>query len=203
MSSGKKFRPRKRKTPRTRTNSKRTRKSKADRPAAARTRSTEAASPRSPIAYLSLGSNVGNRRDHLTRALAEISRRARVESVSSFYSTGPVGHADQRRFWNAVVAIRWPGSPASLLAALKEVERRGGRVPTFRNGPREIDVDILDLRGLVRTGRDPILPHPRMAGRRFVLAPLEATRMVGSGPRPVARHGPDWNPHACLRRRCP
>ena len=72
-----------------------------------------------------------------------------------------------------MVAIRWPGSPGSLLAAVKEVERLGGRVPTFRNGPREIDVDILDLRGLVRKGRDPILPHPRMAGRRFVLAPLE------------------------------
>jgi len=56
---------------------------------------------------------------------------------------------------------------------VQEVERRGGRVPTFRNGPREIDVDILDLRGLVRTGRDPVLPHPRMAGRRFVLVPLD------------------------------
>ena len=72
-----------------------------------------------------------------------------------------------------MVAIRWTGSPGSLLEAVKEVERRGGRVPTFRNGPRAIDVDILDLRGLVETGRDPILPHPRMAGRRFVLAPLE------------------------------
>lgn len=109
----------------------------------------------------------------MTRALAEISRRAPVVAASSFYSTAPVGHADQRRFWNAVVAIRWTGSPGALLEAVKEVERRGGRVPTFRNGPREIDVDILDLRGLVETGRDPILPHPRMAGRRFVLAPLE------------------------------
>src|SRR5437899_2854122 len=157
MSSGKKFRPRKRKMPRTRTNSKRTRKSRADLPAAARTRSTEPASPRSRLAYLSLGSNVGNRRDHLTRALAEISRRAPVVAASSFYSTEPVGQVDQRRFWNAVIAIRWTGSPGSLLEAVQEVERRGGRVPTFRNGPREIDVDILDLRGLVETARDPIL----------------------------------------------
>src|SRR5437762_7212846 len=123
MNSGKRSRSRKRKTPRTRTTSKRTRKSRADPPAAARTRSTEPASRRSPLAYLSLGSNVGNRRDHLIRALAEISRRAPVESVSSFYSTGPVGYADQRRFWNAVVAIRWPGSPRALLAAVREVER--------------------------------------------------------------------------------
>ena len=72
-----------------------------------------------------------------------------------------------------MVAIRWMGSPERLLTAVQEVERRGGRVPTFRNGPREIDVDILDVGGLVRTGRDPLLPHPRIAGRRFVLAPLD------------------------------
>ena len=102
----------------------------------------------------------------------EISRLAPIAGGSSFYSTEPVGHAHQRRFWNAVVAIRWTGSPAALLTAVQEVERRGGRVPTFKSGPREIDVDILDLRGVVRTTRDPILPHPRMAGRRFVLAPL-------------------------------
>jgi 2-amino-4-hydroxy-6-hydroxymethyldihydropteridine diphosphokinase len=57
--------------------------------------------------------------------------------------------------------------------AVQEVQRRGGRVPTFRDGPREIDVDILDLGGLVETGRDPILPHPRRTGRRFVLVPLD------------------------------
>jgi 2-amino-4-hydroxy-6-hydroxymethyldihydropteridine diphosphokinase len=72
-----------------------------------------------------------------------------------------------------VIAIRWTGSPAALLEAVQEVERSGGRVRTFRNGPRAIDVDILDLRGIVRTGRDPILPHPRMAARRFVLAPMD------------------------------
>jgi 2-amino-4-hydroxy-6-hydroxymethyldihydropteridine diphosphokinase len=140
--------------------------------AAVTKKSTEPSPSRSRVAYLGLGSNVGNRRAHLTRALAEISRLAPVVRASSFYSTEPVGFPGQRRFWNAVVAIRWAGSPAALLTALQEVERRGGRVPTFRNGPREIDVDILDLGGLVRTGQDPILPHPRMAGRRFVVAPL-------------------------------
>jgi 7,8-dihydro-6-hydroxymethylpterin-pyrophosphokinase len=52
------------------------------------------------------------------------------------------------------------------------VERRVGRTPTFANGPREIDVDILDLGGRLRDGRDPILPHPRLCERRFALAPL-------------------------------
>lgn len=95
-----------------------------------------------------------------------------VRRVSSFYSSDPVGYAGQRRFWNAAAEILWAGSPEALLRAVKEVERRGGRVPTFASGPREIDVDILDLGGLVRRKPDPILPHPRLVARRFALAPL-------------------------------
>jgi 2-amino-4-hydroxy-6-hydroxymethyldihydropteridine diphosphokinase len=83
-----------------------------------------------------------------------------------------VGFTAQRRFWNAAVEIRWAGSPKSLLDAVKRIERECGRTPTFPDGPREIDIDILDLGGLVRDGTDPILPHPRIAERRFVLAPL-------------------------------
>jgi 2-amino-4-hydroxy-6-hydroxymethyldihydropteridine pyrophosphokinase len=169
MSSGKRSRPPKRKTPATRTSSKKTRKSRA---AGATTKgSTEPASSRPRVAYLGLGSNVGDRRAHLIRALAEIGRFAPLRRVSAFYRTDPVGYTEQRRFWNAVAEIPWAGSAEALLKAVKEVERRGGRVPTFAGGPREIDVDILDLGSLVRT-RDPILPHPRLAGRRFVLAPL-------------------------------
>jgi 2-amino-4-hydroxy-6-hydroxymethyldihydropteridine diphosphokinase len=150
----------------TRTISKRTRKS---RTAGTKKRSTDRLS--SP-AYLCLGSNVGDRRAHLTAAVTAIERLARVLSVSSFYSSDPVGYARQRRFWNTVAGVLWAGSPESLLRAVKEVERRGGRRPTFANGPREIDVDILDLGGLVRSKRDPLLPHPRLAERRFALAPL-------------------------------
>ena len=168
MSSGKRSRPSKRKTPATRTSSKRTRKSRAT---AATKRSTEPASSRPRVAYLGLGSNVGDRRAHLVRALAEIGRMAPLRRVSSFYSSDPVGYTEQRRFWNAVAEVPWAGSAEALLKAVHEVERRGGRVTTFPGGPREIDVDILDLSSIVRA-RDPILPHPRMAGRRFVLAPL-------------------------------
>jgi 2-amino-4-hydroxy-6-hydroxymethyldihydropteridine diphosphokinase len=70
------------------------------------------------------------------------------------------------------VSIAWPGSPEDLLAALKKIERDLGRVERFRNGPREIDLDILDFAGMVRTTPDPVLPHPRISERRFVLAPL-------------------------------
>lgn len=68
--------------------------------------------------------------------------------------------------------ILWRGSPGALLRAVKRIERRCGRLPRFTGGPREIDVDILDLAGLVRAGPDPILPHPRLAERRFALEPL-------------------------------
>ena len=68
--------------------------------------------------------------------------------------------------------IRWAGSARELLGAVKDIERRLGRAPTFPNGPREIDIDILDFGGMVRKSPDPILPHPRLAQRRFALVPL-------------------------------
>lgn len=135
-------------------------------------KSTEPRRARAAIAYLALGSNRGDRRAHLERALEELSRRAPVLGVSSLYRTEPVGYPDQRLFWNAVVAIRWRGSAAALLRATQSIEKAVGRTPSFRNGPREIDIDILDLDGRRRRTRDPLLPHPRMALRRFVLAPL-------------------------------
>jgi 2-amino-4-hydroxy-6-hydroxymethyldihydropteridine diphosphokinase len=128
------------------------------------------AAPR--LAYLGLGSNLGNRAAHLDAALQAIAAFAPIRKVSSFYRTEPVGFSEQPDFWNAVVEIDWRGTPVALLRAVRSVERRVGRTPTFRNGPREIDVDILDLDGRVREGKDPLLPHPRLAERRFALAPL-------------------------------
>jgi 2-amino-4-hydroxy-6-hydroxymethyldihydropteridine diphosphokinase len=92
--------------------------------------------------------------------------------VSSLYLTEPVGGVAQPDFYNAVAALEWRGSAAALLRATQEIERRVGRTPGVRNGPREIDVDILDLGGARRAARHPLLPHPRLRGRRFVLEPL-------------------------------
>jgi 2-amino-4-hydroxy-6-hydroxymethyldihydropteridine diphosphokinase len=163
------------------------------RPKKSKTKSTEspAPAPSARLALLGLGSNLGDRRAHIERALAEISRIAPVLATSSFYRTEPVGFEDQPAFWNIVAAIAWPGTPERLLALAKRVERTVGRTPSFRNGPREIDVDILDIGvlrrvpgadgglrhpsgadGGKRRRADPILPHPRLKGRRFVLAPL-------------------------------
>lgn len=127
---------------------------------------------RAAIAYLGLGSNVGDRRAFLDAALRAIGARARLLAVSSFYRTDPVGHVAQRPFYNAVASVAWRGSAAALLALLQRIERDLGRTATFRNGPREIDLDLLDFGGRVGGQSGPVLPHPRMAARRFVLAPL-------------------------------
>lgn len=138
---------------------------------------------RAALAYLGLGSNLGDRRAHLESALAEIARFAPLRKVSSFYRTEPVGFRDQPEFWNAVVEIAWAGSAEGLLEAARGVERRVGRTPSFRNGPREIDVDVLDLGGRVRDSHDPVLPHPRLNGRRFALTPLAEVNPAWKDPR--------------------
>jgi len=92
--------------------------------------------------------------------------------VSSVYESEPVGYADQPLFWNMAAEIRCSCGPEALLEALQRIERRVGRRRRFRNGPREIDIDILDFGGLVRASPDPVLPHPELASRRFALAPL-------------------------------
>ncbi|HEY7573648.1 MAG TPA: 2-amino-4-hydroxy-6-hydroxymethyldihydropteridine diphosphokinase, partial [Thermoanaerobaculia bacterium] len=123
------------------------------------------------VAYLGLGSNLGNRRANLEAALDALAALSPVR-VSSFYLSDPVGYADQPAFFNAVARMRWTGTPRELLSAVKGIEKRLGRVPTFRNGPRVIDIDLLDVGGAVRRRPYPVLPHPRLEGRRFVLAPL-------------------------------
>lgn len=147
-------------------------------------KSTEGRRP-ARAAYLGLGSNLGNRRGNLLEALAQIARLARVRRISSFYRSEPVGYAEQPVFYNAVARICWPGTARALLAGLKRIERRLGRVPTLRNGPRVIDIDLLDLDGAVRSRPDPVLPHPRLPERRFVLAPL--AEIAPSWRHPVSR----------------
>lgn len=102
----------------------------------------------------------------------------RLRALSRWYATAPVpptpGVPD---YVNGVALLHVrPGvaapEPEALLAALQEIEARAGRVRPYPNAPRTLDLDLLDLDGLVRAGPDPILPHPRMQDRAFVLAPL-------------------------------
>lgn len=123
--------------------------------------------------FLSLGSNLGNRRANLGRALAELKKaRVNVLRASSLYRTQPVGYAGQPWFYNQVVKVSTALEPADLLVLIKTVERDLGRQPARRNRPRTIDIDILIAEDRIITTRLLIVPHPRMAERNFVLVPL-------------------------------
>lgn len=129
------------------------------------------------VAYLALGSNVGGREAHLAAARAALETQgARILRQSSIRETEPFGVTDQRRFLNQVLEIEWSGSARKLLDAAKRVETGIGRTPTFRWGPREIDVDILLFGDLKVSEPDLEIPHPGIAEREFVREPLRELR---------------------------
>jgi 2-amino-4-hydroxy-6-hydroxymethyldihydropteridine diphosphokinase len=126
-----------------------------------------------PLAYIAAGSNLDNRTLHL-RAATDAMRRAGIVPMrtSSIYETEPVGYVDQPWFLNMVVEAETSATPDDLLAACLAIERSAGRVRSFRNAPRTLDLDILLFDGLVVEKPGLTIPHPRMSGRRFVLEPL-------------------------------
>jgi 2-amino-4-hydroxy-6-hydroxymethyldihydropteridine diphosphokinase len=121
------------------------------------------------IAYLALGSNVGDRRGHLRQAVASLPD---VRRVSGVYETAPVGGPEQGSYLNCVVELDTDLEPHALLAECQRVETEAGRVRTVHWGPRTLDVDILLFDELVVDEPDLVVPHPRMDERRFVLQPL-------------------------------
>jgi 2-amino-4-hydroxy-6-hydroxymethyldihydropteridine diphosphokinase len=125
------------------------------------------------LVYLGLGSNIGDRREYLKAAAERLSEvGVRVLRASPVYETEPVDHTAQGWFLNQVVEAETEMFPLQLLAATQRIERELGRVRSVPKGPRTVDIDILFYgRAVVRSKRLEI-PHPRMAERRFVLAPL-------------------------------
>lgn len=126
------------------------------------------------IAYLGLGTNLGDRRANLRAALRLIaaSDGIRLLRMSQVYETAPWGVADQPPFLNCAVEIAVTMDPESLLSRGQAVEREVGRVPGPRWGPRLIDVDIL-IYGQESIGRPHLeIPHPRLHLRAFALRPL-------------------------------
>jgi 2-amino-4-hydroxy-6-hydroxymethyldihydropteridine diphosphokinase len=138
------------------------------------------------IAYLGLGANVGDRERNLAEARRLLAERgARPLRESSVRETEPFGVTDQPRFLNQVIEVDWPGGPRELLAAAQAVEAAVGRTPTYRWGPREIDVDILLFGEESVDDRDLVIPHPGLWERDFVLGPLSELRAdLAAGARP-------------------
>ena len=128
------------------------------------------------IGYLGLGSNVGDRRANLQRAIELLpARGVTVLASSSTYDTDPVGEVlDQPDFLNACIRVETELGPEELLHACKDVERELGRdlEGGIRHGPRPIDVDLLLLGNTTHASERLSLPHPQVLARRFVLIPL-------------------------------
>jgi len=126
------------------------------------------------IAYIGIGSNVGDRLYYCENAILEILKIGphRLLAKSSFFKTEPVGYLSQDWFVNGVIKIETDLEPSELLRTLKTIETQLGRTETFRWGPRTIDLDILFFDDIqIQTGELKI-PHPLIQDRKFVLIPL-------------------------------
>ncbi len=137
--------------------------------------------------FLGLGGNVGSREENLARGMALLAGPLDVTAASSIYETEPWGFAEQPSFLNMVCRARADMPPEELLLLCQDVERQVGRKPTFRYGPRVLDIDILDYGGMVVASPALSLPHPLLEERAFVLVPL-------------AEIAPEWE-HPVLRKR--
>lgn len=122
-------------------------------------------------AYLSLGTNIGNRYEHLASAIPIV-----VDSdacrLSSVYETEPVGGVPQDDFWNLVVELTTAASAYELLERARAAELAAGRTREVRWGPRTLDVDVLFVGDEVLDDPELTVPHPRLYERAFVLVPL-------------------------------
>lgn len=128
--------------------------------------------------FISIGSNLGDRRQYLSDAVESLPG---VVAVSPVYQTDPVGGPDQGEFLNIVVELRTGMQPLELLGLCHRIETAAQRVRDIRWGPRTVDLDIIWMDG-VEMGTDRLtIPHPRWRERRFVLAPLRdlAPDLVG------------------------
>lgn len=125
-------------------------------------------------AFIALGANLGHPVQQLQRALLLVAQlpKTDVVRVSGFYASAAVGYADQPDFVNAVAEVETDLSAAHLLEALLAIEAVLGRVRTFQNAPRTIDLDVIlyDEQQIEQPGL--LVPHPRMHERAFVLRPL-------------------------------
>ena len=123
----------------------------------------------SDIAFIALGSNLGDRATHLGGARAALAtlERSRLLAVSSIDETRAIGPGQQHDYLNQMVALETELSPRELLAALQRIERAAGRIRTERWGPRTLDLDIVRFERQSVTDHDLTVPHPSIADRPF------------------------------------
>ena len=122
--------------------------------------------------FIALGTNLGNRLANLRAAIESLAPDLRVTRESTIYETPPWGYTEQPAFLNMVIQAETSLNPRALLDYLKKREDELGRVKNFRNGPRQIDLDILFYDEHVVDEENLTIPHPRLHERAFVLVPL-------------------------------
>ena len=134
-------------------------------------------------AYIGLGANLADRMTMLRMAIQRLETLGRIAGVSSLYETEPVGYLEQPRFLNAVVALDTTLAPIDLLGELLGIERDLGRMRSFPNAPRTLDLDLLMVDNAILDTPELTLPHPRLHERAFVLVPLAevAPKLVHPG----------------------
>ncbi|MDD4874098.1 MAG: 2-amino-4-hydroxy-6-hydroxymethyldihydropteridine diphosphokinase [Dehalococcoidales bacterium] len=122
--------------------------------------------------YLGLGSNLGDRKDNLEKAIDYLSQRIRITMRSSIYDTEAMENREQPRFLNMVCQAKTIVKPQDLLVLAKAVERKMGRQPSSHNAPRTIDIDILLYGDEVIDTPELTVPHSSLPNRAFALVPL-------------------------------
>jgi 2-amino-4-hydroxy-6-hydroxymethyldihydropteridine diphosphokinase len=126
------------------------------------------------IAYIGIGSNLGDKSCQCEKAISEILKidRHKLLARSSLFKTQPIGYTPQDWFVNGVIKIQTDLEAPELLRTLKTIESQLGRTETFRWGPRPIDLDILFFDDIEIHTKELQIPHPRIQNRQFVLVPL-------------------------------
>jgi 2-amino-4-hydroxy-6-hydroxymethyldihydropteridine diphosphokinase len=126
------------------------------------------------IAYIGIGSNLGDKIHHCEKAISAILKidRHKLLAESSLFKTQPIGYTSQDWFVNGVIKIETDLEAPELLRTLKTIESQLGRIETFRWGPRTIDLDILFFDDIEIHTEDLQIPHPFIQNRQFVLIPL-------------------------------
>ena len=132
------------------------------------------------VVYLALGSNVGDRDDHLRFARVQIARLAgtRIIAESDVEETAAIGPVRQEPYLNQMLAIETTMEPQALLAAVQEIERARGRVRSVRWGPRTLDIDIVLIEGRAIAAPGLTIPHPELRARDFWQRELAQIRVT-------------------------
>jgi 2-amino-4-hydroxy-6-hydroxymethyldihydropteridine diphosphokinase len=123
-------------------------------------------------AYLLLGSNMGNRVQYLTHALAELEQHGNINACSAIYETEAWGGITQQAFLNQVVEIRTAYSAETLLNTILTIEKKAVRNRAEKYGPRTLDIDILFYNNWISHSKQLTIPHPLLHERKFTLVPL-------------------------------